>query len=140
MWYNVPTHDISPGDPLMPEAQQLEKCANCDRPIGRLETPYLYQSQVVCKSCYDRLVPVATYATPAAAPKPPMAAQAYGDYIICPNPNCGYTGPGQKKSKGSAVVMILLLLLWVVPGILYAIIYNGHVIVCPKCGMKVRDA
>jgi len=60
--------------------------------------------------------------------------------IICPNPNCGYRGPGRVKKKGSAVVMVLLLLLWILPGILYAIFYNGSVIVCPRCGMKVRDA
>ena len=62
-----------------------------------------------------------------------------GSVEFCPNPNCGYSGPPERKSKGSGLILILLLLLWVLPGILYAIIYNGYALSCPRCGVKVRD-
>ena len=29
----------------------MEACANCDRPIGKLETPYLWGDSVVCGPC-----------------------------------------------------------------------------------------
>ena len=32
-----------------------ENCANCDRLIGRLETPRVYKDQVVCGECHERL-------------------------------------------------------------------------------------
>ena len=37
----------------MPES--LEICANCDRKIGRLETPMLWESEVVCSDCHQVL-------------------------------------------------------------------------------------
>jgi multidrug efflux pump subunit AcrB len=33
----------------------LEKCTNCERTIGNLETPYLFKNEVVCKDCHGRL-------------------------------------------------------------------------------------
>lgn len=33
----------------------LERCANCDQVIGRLETPYLWQQTIVCQSCLAKL-------------------------------------------------------------------------------------
>jgi hypothetical protein len=33
----------------------MEKCANCDRVIGKLETPQVWQDQIVCAECYGRL-------------------------------------------------------------------------------------
>ncbi len=32
-----------------------EICGNCDAKIGRLETPYIFQGETVCKICYDKL-------------------------------------------------------------------------------------
>ena len=37
----------------MPEG--IEHCANCGRPIGKLETPHLFQEHVVCAECEARL-------------------------------------------------------------------------------------
>ncbi|HZL36961.1 MAG TPA: DUF4339 domain-containing protein [Tepidisphaeraceae bacterium] len=62
------------------------------------------------------------------------------DGIICPNPNCCYRGRGIRRRKGSFVVLVLLLLIWLLPGVLYAIFYNGEILICPRCGMKIRDA
>lgn len=147
-------------------AMSLEKCANCDVTIGKLETPHVWGDAVVCAACYGRLdvgrgstetltesdlvadLPerpplFLQYGTPRrdlddtpvarAAPYVPPGA------IICPNPNCGYVGTPKRKSKGSAVIMIVLLLLWVIPGVIYAIVYNGYTLTCPRCGIKVRD-
>jgi hypothetical protein len=134
--------------PSPPQPRQIQTCANCGSTIGKLETTQLYQEHVVCGACYSRLsaqVPAEPigYATPrtvAAAPAGPVSFHnAHGPPIICPNPNCGYTGPSERKSKGSAVMMILLLLLWVLPGLIYAFVYNGHVLSCPNCGIKIRD-
>ena len=36
-------------------AETAESCANCGRTIGKLETPYLWQENTVCKSCYALL-------------------------------------------------------------------------------------
>jgi hypothetical protein len=33
----------------------LERCANCDRQIGKLETPYLWNEKVVCAECKRQL-------------------------------------------------------------------------------------
>jgi hypothetical protein len=63
-----------------------------------------------------------------------------GPFIICPNPNCGYRGPACKQAKGSVVVLIILLLMWLLPGILYAIFCCiGSRLLCPQCGVHVRD-
>lgn len=76
------------------------------------------------------------YATPAAGePAGPLPA----GWIICPNPNCGYTGPATRTAKGSTLTMVLLLMLAVLPGLIYAILYNGDVFVCPRCGAKARE-
>jgi DNA-directed RNA polymerase subunit RPC12/RpoP len=59
--------------------------------------------------------------------------------IICPNPNCGYRGMPTTKQKGSLAVMALLFLCGVLPAIIYAAAYSGSQVVCPKCGVKIRD-
>ncbi len=33
----------------------LEKCSNCERLIGKLETPHLWRQEVVCAECRARL-------------------------------------------------------------------------------------
>ena len=33
----------------------LEKCKNCERTIGNLETPYLFEEEIVCKHCFEEL-------------------------------------------------------------------------------------
>jgi hypothetical protein len=36
-------------------SQTLEKCENCNRTIGKLEDPYLWQNSTVCEQCYTLL-------------------------------------------------------------------------------------
>jgi hypothetical protein len=33
----------------------VETCTNCNRAIGNLETPHLYEGHIVCADCYQRL-------------------------------------------------------------------------------------
>lgn len=121
-----------------------ETCANCGDQIGELETAHIWQGNVVCTKCNGKLA-----ASVSSAPKmeeplsysPLMAVQRMprDDEIICPNPQCKYVGLPKKKSKGSWGMAIFLLLLGGFPGILYILLYNGYQIVCPRCGMKIRD-
>ena len=38
-----------------PPTPQLEECANCGRTIGKLETPMVWNNNVVCNACYRTL-------------------------------------------------------------------------------------
>jgi hypothetical protein len=57
--------------------------------------------------------------------------------IICPNPNCGYSGQARKEARGSSLVAVLLFLLGIVPGVLYLIFRRGYRYYCPKCGLQI---
>jgi hypothetical protein len=48
----------------------MEKCENCGRVIGNLETPLLHQEHVVCAQCWDRLQPVKTASAPTVPIRP----------------------------------------------------------------------
>jgi len=63
----------------------------------------------------------------------------FGYKIICPNPNCGYTGRAKKKARGSFVVGLFLCLFFLLPGILYFIFKGGYRYICPHCGVQVRS-
>jgi predicted RNA-binding Zn-ribbon protein involved in translation (DUF1610 family) len=127
----------NPPEPQQPQ-EQLFQCANCGRTIGALEQPYIWGEHVVCPQCLDLLqqpVPVA----PPAPPRQQVFRGADGPSVICPNPNCGYVGRSNRKPKGNRFLLIFLLLFWLIPGIIYAVLYQGHVLSCPKCGVKIRD-
>jgi hypothetical protein len=165
-----------------PAPAPLERCFNCDATIGRLETPMLFQEQIVCATCHAKLaVPIAKPAAARTEPEDDFAAYVGSDPaasasspangpdaialeyqrqavaalspetarkymragpndIICPNVNCGYKGPGDKRANGSRIVLIFLLLFFVLPGILYLFFARGYSICCPRCKMKVRSA
>lgn len=55
-------------------------------------------------------------------------------------PICGLRSVAVRRRKGSLLVMIMLLLLWLLPGVLYLIFRGGHVMACSKCGAKIADA
>lgn len=89
-------------------------------------------------------------------------------FIICPNPNCGFRGGGTKKRKASTGISLLLILLWLGFGLLYGfellcgfdhhpaawvasvaaflawlgntIFGHGKYLLCPRCGVRARDA
>ena len=61
--------------------------------------------------------------------------------IICPNPNCVYTGSAWLQRDYSFACTFFLLLLGILPGIIYEAIRGGDrnaYCICPKCGMRVR--
>lgn len=60
------------------------------------------------------------------------------NFIACPC--CGRRGPGVRRRKGSAVVMVFLLCIAIIPGLLYAILCNGYTLSCPKCNYRTNVA
>lgn len=59
--------------------------------------------------------------------------------IICPNPNCGYRGPGKRVESFNGCFFLVLFFFFVVPGILYLLFCrNRHSVICPQCGCKIR--
>jgi hypothetical protein len=153
----------------------LETCGNCGDRIGKLETPMIWNENVVCVACHAKL---ATAPPPIAAPvehvngvaelaaleyemrhsapiiqTPAPAIQNHDavdliadeafltarNPIICPNVNCGFKGEGVKKPMGNGLIAVILLLFFIVPGIIYMIVYSGFTLSCPHCGVKVRD-
>jgi hypothetical protein len=129
----------------------MEKCANCERIIGNLETPMLFQEKVVCPQCHASLaasspkpIEPLDYApsgfgawvdrqeqTILSEPDAPVDDPSSGPVRSCPI--CGSTRPPRRRSKGSCLVLLILLLLFLLPGVLYAMFFSGHVWVCPDC-------
>ncbi len=54
------------------------------------------------------------------------------DYLTCPK--CGHYAKPELKSRGSVLLVLLLLCAFIVPGILYALIFSGYKAVCANCG------
>ena len=52
-------------------------------------------------------------------------------------PNCGFHGQLKIVERGDGCICVLLLLLLVIPGILYAAFSDGYSGVCPKCDCTV---
>ena len=46
----------------------VEKCGNCERVIGKLETPFVFKEHVVCPECYTRLSTPVQHAVPDVVP------------------------------------------------------------------------
>ena len=78
-------------------------------------------------------------APPGTRPVPPLI---FGrrTWIACPNPICRYRGQGKQVARGSFLVAAILLLLGVIPGVLYILIYEGYRLTCPQCGIDVRKS
>jgi DNA-directed RNA polymerase subunit RPC12/RpoP len=68
---------------------------------------------------------------------PTVTNLAPGD-IICPNPNCRYQGPPKKVARGSILVGLILLCLFILPGVLYFVFMQGYRYSCPRCGLQIR--
>lgn len=57
--------------------------------------------------------------------------------IICPNPNCDYSGKPRRKARGSTILACILLLFFLLPGILYIAFRGGYRYYCPNCGLQL---
>jgi hypothetical protein len=64
-------------------------------------------------------------------------SQIVNNHIICSNVNCGYKGEAKKSSKGSILIALFLLCLFIIPGVLYLIFCSGSRYYCPKCSLRV---
>ncbi len=137
----------------------MEVCANCEVPIGKLETACAWKDQVVCEKCFGRLkgddrtegidgieeeIEAAERASGKKYESKPSSVLSgkrvpMDGEVICSNPNCGFVGVPEKKSRGSTIVLIVLLFIAVLPGILYLIFASGHDYFCPRCGAKLRS-
>jgi hypothetical protein len=144
----------------------METCSNCETTIGKLETPYVWKEHTVCESCYRRLSGKAAGQADASSDtdsdvaagiaeelKSVELVQAGGSafygtpgqkhvgagQVICSNPNCGAVVTPVQKRKGSALVMIFLFCIGVIPGLIYAIFASGYDYFCPRCGIKLRS-
>jgi hypothetical protein len=71
---------------------------------------------------------------PASKPRLPKRGE-----IICANPNCGYVGPPKRVARASAIIAVLLLLFFLLPGILYCLFRSGYRYYCPRCGFQLRS-
>ena len=49
----------------------------------------------------------------------------------CP---CGFSGKAKIKSRGNILTAMFLLCLYILPGLIYIIIFSGYKAVCPNCG------
>ena len=58
----------------------IERCANCEAAIGNLETPYLWQGNVVCPSCYKKLNRQAAGSSASVETQTPAVTTAVLDY------------------------------------------------------------
>lgn len=59
--------------------------------------------------------------------------------MVCPNPNCGYTGKMETHSRGSFLVGLFLCLFFLLPGLIYFALMSGYRYICPQCGILVRE-
>jgi predicted RNA-binding Zn-ribbon protein involved in translation (DUF1610 family) len=134
---------------------EIIECANCGEKIGRLETPQVFKGEVVCAVCREKLgandVPDWVDEISADAERPPsyetaamtrrrMSANVVEKKSARCCPSCGSTEPPVKRRKGSMAMFLVLLFLMVLPALIYMVIYDGYVYVCPKCGAKIADA
>lgn len=114
---------IHGGPPLPPDA--TIKCPFCSE--------HILASAKKCKHCGEFLDKRNAINTTMA---PPLSVPRPGD-IICPNPHCSYQGPPRKVARGSIIVGVVLLLLFIIPGVLYFIFMQGYRYYCPKCGLQI---
>ena len=57
--------------------------------------------------------------------------------MVCANPNCKYRGPAASKPKGNRAVMWVLMCFFLLPGLIYGMLYSGTKYYCPECGTVV---
>lgn len=115
------TECISTPEAAAPQSAGAMQCPFCAETIKA--------AAIKCRFCGSALT------SPARATAK-MVARSRGE-IVCPNPNCGFCGRPEKKRRGSIIVLLFLLLIGVLPGLIYAIVYNGYDLTCPRCGMQL---
>lgn len=107
----------------------METCSNCERKIGKLETPHLFKEQVVCAEC------AALLDGGQQPPPPPAPAVPVEKPITCPK--CGSTqvAAGNKGFDAGRAVLGDMLLGPI--GLLGGTAGSKDVVLsCLKCGAR----
>ena len=128
------------------------ECPGCNQPLDAPEE--LANQLIECPTCKETIeVPIRTHplkpqasAPPRPPPNSPLQSRVAvsqpvlrsGD-IICPNPNCGYTGPTRKQARGSLIMGLILCCFFLIPGLLYFMLMSGYRYYCPKCSLQVGN-
>jgi LITAF-like zinc ribbon domain len=112
-------------------AVALGTCANCGDKIGALEKSIIWENHIICQTCHAKLSAQANASTMDLEERKP------GE-ISCPF--CHKLVVSVLKARGSMAVAILLLLLFILPGLIYMVTNSGHIKACPKCDTKIADA
>jgi|GEM_PF-6979231 len=143
-----------------------EKCDNCLLIIKRMDAPQIHGKWVLCPECYERLkkdnelteIKTASLPQPVRRRTKPVILRAAmrgidavaksmvaspaslpRGAIICPNPNCGYRGKPRRRARGSLFLLVFLFCLFIIPGLLYLMFRSGYVLICPRCGLQIRE-
>lgn len=56
-------------------------------------------------------------------------------FVLCPK--CGHFDNPLRKPRGNLIVFAILLCVYIIPGLLYVLWFNGYKGVCSKCGKKL---
>jgi hypothetical protein len=128
-------------------------CAKCGRRLESWSTSVLADGKTVCGICALKLqkppvakitrraTPPATvipYATPVPQEEPATPEMLPSNWIICPNPHCGYKGEPARKINGeSCLIFLILLCLFIIPAIIYAAMSDEYRLYCPRCKMRI---
>ncbi|MCY3017494.1 MAG: zinc ribbon domain-containing protein [Planctomycetota bacterium] len=118
---------IEPNNDAAVQSTDLKECPFCAEVIKR--------KAIKCKHCGADLV--------TAKQDAPVISRAdevvpHRERRLCPM--CRSAQPAVKKRKGSILVAIILLLVFLLPGIIYCIVYSGYTYECPDCGYRYGDA
>ena len=57
--------------------------------------------------------------------------------VICANPNCGYHGQPERRARGNLLLGILLLCVFILPGVVYLLCTSGYIYTCPRCHQRM---
>jgi len=100
-----------------------------------IDCPYcaekIKRKAVKCRHCGTNLTSEQPVAQPA------ISTIRLRNEVRCPV--CQSSSPPAEAKKGSALVLFVLLLLWILPGVIYWIFCSGYAYVCPECGYKYGD-
>lgn len=114
-----------------------QACANCERPIGKMERACDWKGEIVCLQCFDVL------RQPSGAKvvisQRPVESNALSDSeMICPH--CKARISPSMWQQGSSTVLIILLLFLIFPAILYIFFYYKWIYFCPECKAVVNPS
>jgi hypothetical protein len=111
----------------------LEKCENCSRSIGNLETAHVFESHIVCEECLSRLSSRNRSRDESTDWMDNLASKSSGR---CPR--CGAVGIISQRGVVGGEIIKCLLLLWifVIPGFIYYAMVDGKPY-CPSCRNRV---